>query len=682
MSRHRSFFKKKTFNMKKADELIHDFWKRVSASETKDNVKISLTQQEDDILKILTSVVDHFSTGTTLRVAGGWVRDKILGKSSKDIDIALDNISGEKFARLVNEWLKLNGRETKSIGIISANPDQSKHLETATTFINGLPIDFVNLRTEQYSDSSRIPTIAIGTPEQDALRRDLTINSLFYNVNLGIVEDFTGHGLADLKQGIIRTPLDPLQTFKDDPLRVLRAIRFATRYGFELDPALSAAASNAEIVQALSSKISKERIGAELKGIFKGKDPGRALAIMKELGIRDAVLNKPDNTSIWDMDQNNPHHEMVLWDHLAKVVSTLNDLIKDKSVSDDDRVILLLAAFLHDIGKLDKNIQGEKQVENQMVSTYHGHELSSKIISEHILKDLRFSNKEIEDVLALIEPAGNAEKLVREVEEGREPTRKALAKFVKSIGEKWKHAIYLAMADEASKKMEGLSQESWPHFEGMISTIENLNVDKAHETKPLLNGDEIKTILNIKPGPELGVIIKDLLDWQFTFPGASKEDAQAWVLKKYLRAFLAPLSLNKKAAVALAYDKGYVYYPVERPDFDIPVGLKDRGEFHITIIKPNEVKALKTSLGKEVFEKSLNEEMSVFSNGSGPQIVGLGKHQDVTGDIVYFVVVDWPEAQSFRARFDLPLADLHITMAFSNKDIHGVRKDRSTIVKS
>ena len=91
----------------------------------------------------------------------------------------------------------------------------------------GVSIDLVNLRSEEYGEDSRVPEIKIGTPEQDALRRDLTINSLFYNINTKQVEDFTKMGLADLNKGTARTPLEPLKTFMDDPLRVLRTVRFA-----------------------------------------------------------------------------------------------------------------------------------------------------------------------------------------------------------------------------------------------------------------------------------------------------------------------------------------------------------------------------------------------------------------------------------------------------------------------
>lgn len=126
--------------------------------------------------------------------------------------------------------------------MIKANSDKSKHLETATIKVGDVFIDLVNLRCETYSEDSRVPQVEIGTPEQDAFRRDLTINSMFYNINTNTVEDFTGKGIQDLKDKVLRTPLDPLQTFLDDPLRLLRTVRFAQRFGFEIAPEITVAA--------------------------------------------------------------------------------------------------------------------------------------------------------------------------------------------------------------------------------------------------------------------------------------------------------------------------------------------------------------------------------------------------------------------------------------------------------
>ena len=114
------------------------------------------------------------SSPSVLRVAGGWVRDKMLGKESHDIDIAIDNQSGVQFATNLNAYLASIGEEVRTLAVIQANPDQSKHLETANVRVLGFEIDCVNLRSESYTEDNRIPTIAIGTAFEDAQRRDFT----------------------------------------------------------------------------------------------------------------------------------------------------------------------------------------------------------------------------------------------------------------------------------------------------------------------------------------------------------------------------------------------------------------------------------------------------------------------------------------------------------------------------
>lgn len=153
---------------------------------------------------------------------------------------------------------------------IDANPEKSKHLETATVKIFGLQIDLVNLRKETYVADSRNPTkLEFGTAEEDALRRDSTINALFYNIHTLEIEDFSGRGLQDLERETIKTPLPPMQTFKDDPLRVLRHIRFASRLGFAIDPCDLQAMRDPDIRAEFMRKVAME------------KDENRAEKLMK-----------------------------------------------------------------------------------------------------------------------------------------------------------------------------------------------------------------------------------------------------------------------------------------------------------------------------------------------------------------------------------------------------------------
>eukprot|EP00894_Picocystis_sp_ML_P002881 jgi/Pico_ML_1/53398/g3954.t1 len=170
---------------------------------------LDLNHVEKKVFELLLAAVEADGRKTTLRCAGGWVRDKLMGKTSNDIDIALDNVLGKEFADAVNAHLKAQGDEQHHVAVILSNPEQSKHLETARMKILGEWIDFVNLRAESYAEDSRIPTMQFGTPLEDAVRRDLTINALFYNINQGIVEDFTGKGMEDLHNQTIRTPLPP-----------------------------------------------------------------------------------------------------------------------------------------------------------------------------------------------------------------------------------------------------------------------------------------------------------------------------------------------------------------------------------------------------------------------------------------------------------------------------------------
>jgi tRNA nucleotidyltransferase (CCA-adding enzyme) len=132
-----------------------------------------------------------------------------------------------------------------------------------------------------------VPTIEIGTPDQDALRRDLTINALFYNINESKVEDFTKLGIKDLEQSTLRTPLEPYQTFLDDPLRVLRVIRFANRFRFSVLPDIVSAMKQEQVRRAMAEKVSFERLGQEMDLMFENKQPYKCIQDMFEYGILD-----------------------------------------------------------------------------------------------------------------------------------------------------------------------------------------------------------------------------------------------------------------------------------------------------------------------------------------------------------------------------------------------------------
>jgi len=230
----------------------------------------------------------------------------LLGVGSHDIDVAINRMTGYQFGLQMKDYLELPGTPEKygltskagGLHKIEANPEKSKHLETVTTKIFGLDIDLVNLRKETYTEDSRNPQMEFGTPEEDALRRDATVNAMFYNLGTSEIEDFTGRGFDDMARKIIRTPLDPYQTFKDDPLRVLRLIRFASRLSYTIDDATKESMKNRDIKEALRVKISRERVGIELEKMLKGPDPRGALACIEEFGLYDTIFTNPTQKSI------------------------------------------------------------------------------------------------------------------------------------------------------------------------------------------------------------------------------------------------------------------------------------------------------------------------------------------------------------------------------------------------
>ncbi|CAI4220223.1 unnamed protein product [Parascedosporium putredinis] len=210
---------------------------------------IQLTPSEERLKLLLLDVASFINTTRPsprpvhLRWAGGWVRDKLLGIETHDIDVAINCMTGEDFGRQLGQFCDLPStiekyaitkKDLGNLHTIKANPAKSKNLATATCRLFGAEVDFVNLRKEVYTEKSRNPEIEFGSPQEDALRRDATVNALFYNLHTSQVEDFTS-GISDMKAKLIRTPLEPFQTFMDDPLRVLRLVRFASRLGFAID---------------------------------------------------------------------------------------------------------------------------------------------------------------------------------------------------------------------------------------------------------------------------------------------------------------------------------------------------------------------------------------------------------------------------------------------------------------
>lgn len=273
--------------------------------------KLSFTNFEYNFINLIKLYLNHHNTSfphdtIVCRIAGGWVRDKILNIPSNDIDIAIENknVSGQLFLQQLIQFYKNDDYSNVShfnklhntdfsfknifntgIHVTKVNSEKSKHLETAMASVFNHSIDFVSLRKESYTNKNRIPTIEVGTPLEDCLRRDCTINSLFYNINTGYLEDMSEMGLMDLKNGVIRTPLDPMKTFTDDPLRIFRLLRFKNKLDFKYhDDLIQCFKENHEVLcEFIYKKVSRERVAIEVNKILATNNANICKNFLKDL---------------------------------------------------------------------------------------------------------------------------------------------------------------------------------------------------------------------------------------------------------------------------------------------------------------------------------------------------------------------------------------------------------------
>jgi hypothetical protein len=203
---------------------------------------------------------------------------------------ALEDISSRNGAKYRQEAQKLSvPLEFNGLHKSSRMSDNSKHLETGIAPVFGLDVDLVNLKEETYTQDSRNPQIKFGTAVKDTFRRDATINALFYNLIMQQIDDFTRNGLQDLATGIVRTPLDPHHTFMDDPLRVLRVIRFASKLGYKINDAAKQSVKDKRMHVALNAKIGYERIGTETIKMMNSQNPLIAFRLIYEMDLSNSV---------------------------------------------------------------------------------------------------------------------------------------------------------------------------------------------------------------------------------------------------------------------------------------------------------------------------------------------------------------------------------------------------------
>jgi poly(A) polymerase len=422
---------------------------------------------------------------------GGYVRDRLLGKEVKDIDIVVIG-DGPFFARKVAEFL-----QAKDIAIY-------KNFGTAMVRHQGHVFEFVGARKESYRSNSRKPEVESADLQTDLTRRDFAINAIAASLNQShfgeLVDPFDG--AEDLQKKIIRTPLEPAKTFFDDPLRMLRAIRFATQLGFTIEEnTLRGIAGERERLRI----ISQERITDELVKIMSFAKPSVGFKLMDSTGLLDIIL--PEISAMKGVDRIGKHGHKDVFLHSIQVV----DNVAKKTPS----LPLRFAALFHDVAK-----PLTKEFKPEIGWTFHGHdELGAKMLID-IGRRLRLSNETIRYVRKLVRlhlrPIHLAEEGV---------TDSAIRRLIRNAGADLDDLILLCRADITSGNPSRVATHLG-NFDRLVERIQEVEEkDHLRQFQPPVRGEEIMAACGLEPGPLVGKIKKQIEEAILNGEIANEHDA-------------------------------------------------------------------------------------------------------------------------------------------------------------
>jgi len=412
--------------------------------------------------------------GLEVYAVGGYVRDLLLGRTSKDIDFVVVG-DGIAFARSVARMLR-----TRTVIVY-------ERFGTASIPYRGYNLEFVTARSESYREDSRKPEVRQASLETDLARRDFTINAIALGIrksDLGrVIDPFDG--LADLQRRIIRTPLDPVETFHDDPLRILRAIRFATQLEFHIERRTKEAIRTERERLRI---VSQERITDELLKILSARRPSIGFRLMAETGVLDVIL--PEVSALRGVEQIGRYHHKDVFEHTLKVLDRI------AAVSEDLR--LRYAALMHDIAK-----PRTKAFKEGVGWTFHGHdEIGARMIRD-ISRKLKLPN----------DFSRFAEKLTRLhlrpialVEEG--VTDSAIRRLIVQAGDDLQDLLTLCRADITSRNPQRVRRHL-ANFDRLVERIHEVEEkDRMRAFQSPVRGDVIMKVCNIPPGPLVGKLKK------------------------------------------------------------------------------------------------------------------------------------------------------------------------------
>ncbi|HXC79366.1 MAG TPA: HD domain-containing protein [Candidatus Acidoferrum sp.] len=395
-------------------------------------------------------------------VVGGYVRDRLLGRNQPDLDVVVEEGGARELAE-------------RFAGLAAAGPPVIfERYGTAQVTLPGHLVEFVSARSESYASHSRKPDVRPATLDDDLRRRDFTINTLLMDFD-GNLQDRLGTARADLDSRLLRTPADPLQTFSDDPLRMLRAVRFAAQLGFEPAPDLVPA------IRQLSGRlvppvVSVERIADELRKMLESERPKLALELLDAGGLLEVVL--PEVTACKGVEQGGYHTHDVFGHTLLAVGFTPPDLI------------VRLGALLHDVGKPATATPD---------GAFTGHEEVGAGIARGALERLRFPQRDIDAVVTLVRLH------LRPVYYRSEWSDGAVRRLARDAGAQIERLMAVARADIAASAFPEPEK-----LDELAARLGSVLLERPTRMAAPIDGEEIMRERGLRPGPEVGRI-KDRL---------------------------------------------------------------------------------------------------------------------------------------------------------------------------
>jgi len=448
------------------------------------NLKADIEQRS--IFERIARVAEH--TGVPTYVVGGYVRDIFLNRPSHDIDFVVVG-SGIDFAREVANSLGA-GCNLAVYATYGTAQVKWQDRKSGITY----ELEFVGARRESYNRNSRNPIVEDGTLEDDLARRDFTINAMAISLNADtygeVVDNYCG--LADLAKGIIRTPLNPDITYSDDPLRMMRAIRFATQLNFRLHPdTMAAISTNADRIKI----ITRERIADELMKIIHSTRPSIGFRLLHETGLLAMIMPELEALAGVEMQDGVGHKDNFL--HTLQVV--------DNVAAISDNVWLRWAALMHDIAKP----QTKKFVPGQGW-TFHNHNFIGEKMVPRIFKRMRLPlDHKMKYVSKLVGMHMRPQSIG---EEG--VTDSAVRRMMFEAGEDSDDLMMLAECDLTSKNPEKVRRILQKFKDVRARMVEIEEKDRIRCFQPPVNGGEIMRTFNLPPCTEVGAIkdrIKDAI---------------------------------------------------------------------------------------------------------------------------------------------------------------------------